>query len=253
MTKLAPNRRESATQAERAVHPAAAVFPEMAAADLEALAADIKQNGLVHPIVRTPDGVIIDGRNRLKACEIAGVEPKFEDYTGSNPVGFIVSSNLKRRQLNESQRALIAARLANLGRGQHLAAFDSADPSSPGNLMRKFADFESVVSQPVAAAKLNVSKRSVQSARVVLERGTPELVTDVERGRVAVSTAARTLKPSKPKRASSGKRTKSSIDIGSIQSAFRHVEKSAASGNVNTLRKCLGELRRAVEEALNMK
>jgi ParB-like chromosome segregation protein Spo0J len=97
MTKLAPNRRESATQAERAVHPAAAVFPEIAATDLQALADDIKQNGLVHPIMRTPDGVIIDGRNRLKACEIAGVEPRFEDYTGSNPVGFIVSSNLKRR------------------------------------------------------------------------------------------------------------------------------------------------------------
>jgi hypothetical protein len=251
MTKLAPNRRESATQAERAVHPAAAVFPEMAAADLQALADDIKQNSLVHPIMRTPDGVIIDGRNRLKACEIAGVEPRFEDYTGSNPVGFIVSSNLKRRQLNESQRALIAARLANLRRGQRTAF--ASEPTGSDDQMRKFADVDSVVSQAVAAAELNVSKRSVQSARVVLERGTPELVTDVEQGRVAVSTAARTLKPSKPKRASSGKRTKSAIDIGSIQSAFRHVEKSAASGNVKMLRKCLGELRRAVEEALNMK
>ena len=117
--------------------------------------------------------------------------------------------------------------------------------------MRKLADFDSVMSQAVAAAALNVSKRSVQSARVVLERGTPELVTKVEQGLVAVSTAARTLKPSKPKRASSGKRTKSAIDIGSIQSAFRHVEKSAASGNADKLRKCLGELRRAVDEAFN--
>jgi hypothetical protein len=247
-TAAAPNRRESSPLTEHAVHPAATVFPEMAAADLQALADDIKQNGLVHPIVRTPDGVVIDGRNRLKACAIAGVEPRFEVYDASDPVGFIVSSNLKRRQLNESQRALIATRLATLGRGQRTAF--ASEPSLSDDQMRKFADLDSMMSQAVAAAALNVSKRSVQSARVVLERGTPELVTKVEQGLVAVSTAARTLKPSKPRRASSGKKTKSSIDISSIQSAFRHVEKSAASGNVSVLRKCLGELRSAVEEAL---
>jgi len=45
------------------------------------------------------------------------------------------------------------------------------------------------------------------------------------------------------------KRTKS-IDISSIQSAFHRVEKNADSGNANNLRKFLGELQRAVEEAL---
>jgi hypothetical protein len=141
MTNLAPNRRESSTSAEHAVHPAAAIFPEMAAADLQALADDIKRNGLVHPIVRTPDGLVIDGRNRLKACAIAGVEPRFEVYDGSDPVGFIVSSNLKRRQLNESQRALIATRLATLGRGQRTGF--ASEPSLSDDQMRKIADLDS--------------------------------------------------------------------------------------------------------------
>ena len=40
-------------------------------------AADIKANGLVHPIMLDVDGkILVDGRNRLKACEIAGVEPE---------------------------------------------------------------------------------------------------------------------------------------------------------------------------------
>src|ERR1700719_201267 len=68
-------------------------------------------------------------------------------------------------------------------------------------------------------------------------------------GRLPVSTAARTAKPPKPRPASQQKRTKS-IDISSIQSAFHRVEKNAASGNANNLRKFLGELQRAVEEAL---
>src|SRR6266496_490482 len=96
------------------VHPAAQAFPEMTAAELQELADDIKQTGLAHPVVRDAHGIILDGRNRLKACEIAGVEPRFETYRGDNPVGFVVSSNLKRRHLNTSQRAMVAAKLAML-------------------------------------------------------------------------------------------------------------------------------------------
>ena len=140
----------------------------MSAADLQALAEDIKQNGLAHPIVSTSDGVVLDGRNRLKACEIAGIEPQFEVYAGSNPVGFIISSNLKRRQLNESQRALIATRLATLARGQRQTAFESAERfGPPNNQMRKFADSDPVMTQAAAAAALNVSEtqRAVRPGR----------------------------------------------------------------------------------------
>ena len=48
----------------------------------------------------------------------AGVEPKFQEWNGKGSlVAFVVSLNLHRRHLNESQRALVAARIANLGEG----------------------------------------------------------------------------------------------------------------------------------------
>jgi hypothetical protein len=223
----------------------------MSAAALQELVEDIRHNGLAHPIVCTSDGVVLDGRNRLKACQVANVDPQFEVYAGSNPVGFIISSNLKRRQLNESQRALIASRLATLARGQRRAISESAEQAGlPNNQMRKFADSDPVLTQAAAAAALNISKRSVQFARVVLDHGTPELIKAVEQGLLPVSTAARTAKPPKPRSASRQTSTKSAIDISSIRSAFHHVEKSAASGNANNLRKWLGELQRAVGEAL---
>lgn len=93
-------------------HPDAAIFPMMSAEEIADLAEDIKANGLKHPIVLgVLDGteVIIDGRNRQEACEIAEVEPRFEKLNGQDVQAFIISQNLKRRHLNTGQRAMAYA------------------------------------------------------------------------------------------------------------------------------------------------
>ena len=51
-------------------HPAAELFPLMDNVALAALIRDIKENGLQEPILLW-EGKILDGRNRLKACERA--------------------------------------------------------------------------------------------------------------------------------------------------------------------------------------
>ena len=153
-------------------HPAAELFPLLSGADLEALAADIGTNGLAEPIVLL-DGQILDGRNRHAACSMAGVDPSFSEYVGADPAAWVVSKNLHRRHLSESQRAMVAARLATLPRG--------ANQHRPIGLSR---------TQPEAAELLNVAARSVGRARVVQQQGVPELVEAVDSGAVAVSTAA---------------------------------------------------------------
>lgn len=65
------------------VHPAAAIFPMLPDDELQALADDIKEHGLRQPIVLAhPDREILDGRNRLAACRIAGVRAKYEVFKG---------------------------------------------------------------------------------------------------------------------------------------------------------------------------
>jgi hypothetical protein len=66
MTTFALKERETTTQPVCSVHPAALVFPEMSPADLDGLVEDIKQNGLAHPIVRTSEGVVLDGETGSK-------------------------------------------------------------------------------------------------------------------------------------------------------------------------------------------
>src|SRR6516162_3469675 len=81
----APRHRQVIAMPETKVHPAAEAFPEMSASELQELADDIKSRGLMHPIMRTDDDTVLDGRNRLKACEIASVKPRFEVYKGVDP------------------------------------------------------------------------------------------------------------------------------------------------------------------------
>lgn len=85
-----------------AYHPLAEIFPLMEGAAFDELVADIRTHGLLEPIVLL-DEKILDGRNRFWACEAAGIEPEFERFTGDNPLDFVVSLNLKRRYLDDSQ------------------------------------------------------------------------------------------------------------------------------------------------------
>jgi hypothetical protein len=107
------------------VHPDADIFPMMPDDELAALADDIKANGLIHPIVTgllDNEEVLIDGRNRLKACEIAGVKPTYKKLNGENQKAFILSVNVSRRHLTSGQRVMAVAMVyperEHGGRGQ---------------------------------------------------------------------------------------------------------------------------------------
>src|SRR5215472_1405505 len=96
------------------VHPVADLFPMMTDEELADLAEDIKVNGLIHPIVRDQHGVLIDGRNRLRACEMAGIEPSYTMLDGQDPVAFILSANVTRRHLSKGQQAMAVAKARHL-------------------------------------------------------------------------------------------------------------------------------------------
>jgi len=98
-------------------HPLANVFPLLEGEEFDALVADIQASGLCEP-VWLYEGQILDGRNRYRACQVLGIECATRDYLGNDPLAFVLSMNLQRRHLDESQRAMIAARLATMRQGE---------------------------------------------------------------------------------------------------------------------------------------
>jgi ParB-like chromosome segregation protein Spo0J len=98
-------------------HRFADIFPMMDEAALAELAADIKAESQREPIHLWQDQ-IIDGRNRYRACQIAGVEPVIKriEFPGgeAEALAYVVSRNLKRRHLNAPQRTEAIRRLRAL-------------------------------------------------------------------------------------------------------------------------------------------
>ena len=98
---------------ERKFHAVAELFPLLEGEAFEELVKDIERNGLREAILLDAEGTIVDGRNRYRACQVAGVEPRYEEWKGEGSLEEAsLSLNLRRRHLGESQRAMVAARLA---------------------------------------------------------------------------------------------------------------------------------------------
>jgi hypothetical protein len=89
--------------------------------------------------------------------------------------------------LNESQRAMIAARLANMKVG-HVASQreDAGRIQSP------------LISTKEAAEMLNVGRHGVVAAKKVLSEGTPAEIAAIERGEASVSTVAHQIRKGTP-------------------------------------------------------
>jgi hypothetical protein len=107
-THVSPETPPAASPDQCPVHPLAASFPLLEGEELDALVDDIRRNGLLNPIVRDKDGRIIDGRNRLRACELAKVQPTFTT-TEVEPSAYILSANVTRRHLSKGQWAMAFA------------------------------------------------------------------------------------------------------------------------------------------------
>ena len=167
------------------IHPYANIFPMLSKDELAALAEDIKQHGQREPIVLNKAGLVLDGRNRLAACEIAEVDPEFVDFNNGDELAFVLSANLHRRHLTTSQRASVAAKLLPIYEEQA----SKRKKSGKKNHMENLPYGDNGTARDQAGAALSVSGKTVDMAAKVHREAVTEVVQALERGDLAVSAA----------------------------------------------------------------
>lgn len=192
-------------------HALADLFPSLPDELYYELLSDIEANGLVHSIMLF-EGRILDGRHRYAAWQ----ESLFNGYrhklskrqfpgNAKQALDFVISANLKRRMLNETQRSMVGEKIRkhfeeNEDRPQKRAIHDELEPRS-----HKSRD---VVT---AARVMNVSPTGIERAKDVYATGIPELIQQTEAGKIPVSVAARVARKSPEQQAAAIKLPKTEL------------------------------------------
>ena len=214
----------------RDVHPTAKLIPPPTDEEYAGLKEDIEKHGQREPVIVTPDGLLLDGRSRHRACQELGkpTEIKVSHADPSAYLALVLSLNLHRRHLDSSQRAILVAehvlpgleregkerqRLAGqrFGKGKLPPLEDEdEDDGRPGDFRKAVDDAlcRAVGAKPPIAQERAAKKAArmgstnssyVQSAKWLLQ-GQPELAQKVKEGKLKIPQAIETIKREGQKR-----------------------------------------------------
>ncbi len=185
------------------VHPAAEAFPLLSGEELAELAADIGKNGLLEPVwlYRDPDigTSLLDGRNRYRACDGAGVELRMRYYDGTDPIGFSISLNMKRRHLTAGQRAFAGLTAERLYAAEAAKLKAQRERDEKGRLTASpiVADLREQARERQSverAAKVSGSSGRAISQAKRIERDAPDLAEQVRVNKLALDRAERIIR-----------------------------------------------------------
>jgi N6-adenosine-specific RNA methylase IME4 len=170
-------------------HPYALLWPLLPKAEQEMLTESIRKSGVRSPILVVLDDTgteqIVDGIARCLSAIEAGIGweqlPK-RTFKGdaASLLDAVIDANAKRRHLDASQRAMVAARLATMKQGAR------TDRPHIAQICAR--------SQSDAAALLNVSRTLVQAAAKIQNCAVPEIQNAIDNGLLPVSVAVLALK-----------------------------------------------------------
>jgi len=154
-----------------------ALIPPPSAQELDGLERDLVRDGCRDPLVlwrqEVGDAVLLDGHNRYQICAKHGLPFStvvLDLPSRAHAMIWVCENQLHRRNLNETQRAMMGDRIATRRQGAR------TDLSPIGEM-----------SQAQAAKLMNVGERSIQRAGVVRQHGSPKLIEASRGGLIPVS------------------------------------------------------------------
>ncbi|ETT30688.1 putative plasmid-partitioning protein [Paenibacillus sp. FSL R5-192] len=153
---------------------------------IEELAQDIDQNGLINPILVTPDYQLIAGERRLRAHQVLGrkevVVRVMEISDFEHQLRLEISENEHRKEFTFSERVEWAKRLEDVERikaKERMAAGKENVPEQPAGQVRDI----------VADQAGFGSGRTYDKAKYIMENATPEIIQQLDEGIISTHKA----------------------------------------------------------------
>jgi hypothetical protein len=126
--------------------------------------------------------MVLDGRARLAACELAGVEPAFVTWSGEgSPVEWCITTNVMLHRLTYSQRVVLAYDALGLVEGKAQGDAETNSVRTPGNSIRDGS----------AENAARITRTSVHHIKVIekIESARPDLLDAVRCGELTLGEA----------------------------------------------------------------
>jgi len=157
-----------------------ALLPRLSKEEYEALKTSMQLEGQHFPIVVNEDKYILDGHHRYRACSELGVTPKIEVKSFSDKLlekKFVIEANLRRRHLNDFQKAELAMPLLDIEgelakQRQEKGGLASID--AKGKAVEK------------TAKKIGMSTKTFERAKKVIEKGTEKQKEKLRQGKTSI-------------------------------------------------------------------
>jgi len=157
------------------IHPAAKLIPIASDEEFQTMCADVAANGFLHSVRIDRNNLLLDGGTRLQVGWALQLDPPIERINPPDVLSYVLSENIIRRHLSESQRGMIAASVA----------------TRPPRASR---DACTIPTGLQAAEMFNIGTSTVDRAKVVRRNGVPELIQAVESGEIGLLPAEGTAR-----------------------------------------------------------
>lgn len=168
------------------IHPACAAWPQMNDKAFADLVASVREHGLIQPIILIKTQ-ILDGKERQRACDEAGVTPHYMPYLGDDPVGYSLAVNKHRRHLPIHELIFIAEKLATLKKG---APLGNSNANKTNTLASAFVSNNETYAEIAAACGNQFHPNRIGDARAILEKGESNVIEMAKTGKVGINATA---------------------------------------------------------------
>lgn len=166
--------------------------------NIEELAQDIQENGLINPPVVTPDNVLIAGERRVRAMKSLGYKQAevriMTVRDAEHQLKLEINENENRKEFTFSERIDWAKRLERIEREKARERQGTLNNIETVSLMETLPEAKGTTRDIVAEQSGFGSGKTFEKAKFISENATPELIADLDEGKLSINKAYQQLK-----------------------------------------------------------